>query len=96
MVLCHWHIGLNYRREKLGRVVCISQQARGQRPNTSPICWTTDFSRLQISKLKLSAEVEKFPETKDQTCLLCKNISYQFPKLGRLSDSVDPVPCEGH
>ena len=38
-------------------------QARGHTPNTSPICCTTDFSRLQISKLKLSAEVEKFPET---------------------------------
>ena len=31
-------------------------------PSTSAIWWTTDFSKLQISKLKRSGEVEKFPE----------------------------------
>ena len=34
----------------------------GYTPSTSAIWWTTDFSKLQISKLKRSGEVEKFPE----------------------------------
>ena len=71
MAVCHtWHTSNNYRGGNSELFEYHSrQEAGGQMPNTSPICWTTDFSKLQISKLKLSAEVEKFPETEDEPCL---------------------------